>query len=300
MRDPYDVAIGVAAFTFTALMSWAAVTPHGDALPLVPEILLVVALVVLLLGHMVKHLGLRLMAVFILTAAGVEWAFEQSNISLGGFIWGDIRYGDLPVLGPHLGSVPIGVPFLMAVILWPTFASVNLLLDGKVVIDPRTLSMPLIMWRCVLYGFVHSWYMFLCNSLAVERGIYHWVGKSRDVAARDFFFGDPTAPRGWAIYVVVEMLAFTLVMLPRFGQERIDRSVRRPLAWSDAAPILFLGVMAAQIYLNGEDRTTGNVVLWTLGFFAALVGYRFAQLMKQQTLGTASQLPSASREGTSG
>ena len=42
----------------------------------------------------------------------------------GGFIWGDLRYGDIGMFDLHVGSVPIAVPVLMAAILWPTYAAV--------------------------------------------------------------------------------------------------------------------------------------------------------------------------------
>jgi hypothetical protein len=115
------------------------------------------------------------MAAFFFCASGIEWAFEQINISYGGFIWGDLRYGQSAVLGPHLGSVPIAVPLLMAAILWPTYAMVNLALDGRVVVDPRSLTWWQTVWRYTLYGVVHSWYMFVFDALRVKWGLYRWV-----------------------------------------------------------------------------------------------------------------------------
>ncbi len=267
---------------FVVLTVWACLVPRGEQLPVIPQMLLALTLVVMVAGHMAKHLGMRVMVAYLVLAAAVEWAFEQANISWDGFVWGDIEYGNDAVLGPHVGSVPIGVPVMMAVILWPTFVSVNLLLDSRVVSDPRRLTTAQKLWRCLLYGMVHSWYMFLCNSLAIEEGIYRWVGRTLELPAGDTFFGDPSAPRGWAIYVIVVMVPFLFLVLPRAGAERLDRIDVRPLVWADASPILFLGGMATMIYVNPVDRTTGNVVFWTIGFFSLLTACRFVDLMRAQ------------------
>ncbi len=269
-----DKVIGLGCVVFVGLSAWAATVPGGSGLPPTAQAIMTVAVVLLLLGHMSKHLGLSLMASFFLCAAGIEWAFEQINISLGGFIWGDLRYGHSAVLGPHLGSVPILVPLLMAAILWPTYAIVNLALDGRMVVDPRSLKWWQIVWRCLLYGMVHSWYMFVFDSLCVEWGLYHWVGRSLNYPAADAFFGDPTAPRGWAIYVFVAMLVFSFVMVPLLGKTAVNRAARARLAWPDAAPIVFMGVTGVQMYLNPINQSAANIALWTLGFFAIFVGYR--------------------------
>src|SRR6516225_10352912 len=42
---------------------------------------------------------------------------------------------------------------------------------------------------------------FVFDALRVKWGLYRWVGRSLDYPVADTFFGDPTAPRGWAIYV---------------------------------------------------------------------------------------------------
>jgi hypothetical protein len=243
-----------------------------------------VCLATLLVAHMGKHLGWRLTAVFFATASVVEWVFEEVNIGHGGFIWGDLRYGDLTIFSVHIGSVPIVVPLLMAVILWPTYAGVNLALDGRIVVDPRGLTWWQNVWRCVIYGFVHSWMMLLTNGLCEKWGIYRWVGHSARRPEADMFLGDPAAPAGWLFYVVVTMLAFGYVMIPLVGRRAVERANARPLAWADAAPIVFLGASAAQQYFSPiNNATVANVSMWTMGFFAVFVGYRFVDLMRSRS-----------------
>lgn len=279
-----DITIGVAVLLFVVASVWAVIESDGDGagVSAVPQTLMVASMAVLLLGHMTKHLGLKLMVAFFIVASVVEWVFEETNIRHGGFIWGDLRYGDAALLGPHIGSVPIAVPLMMAGILWPTYACVNLLIDGKVVVDPRQRYWWENLWRCALYGFVHSWYMLVYNGLCEKWGLYHWVGHTLDYSAADRFFGDPKAPLGWAIYVVIAMAIFTFVMVPLLGQTALTRAQNAKLSWVDAAPAVFIGVMGLEMYLNPVNASVGNVALWTLGFFAACVGLRFVGLMRDQ------------------
>ncbi|AYE96728.1 hypothetical protein C0J29_19960 [Mycobacterium paragordonae] len=275
-----DKAVLAACVIYLALSGWALAGPAGMGLPPAAMMVMSAAMMVLLLGHMWKHLALKLTIAFFATASVLEWAFEQTNISYGGFIWGDIRYGHLGVFSVHVGAVPVAVPVMMAAILWPTYATVNLILDGRVVVDPRTLTWWQTIWRCALYGMVHSWLMLVTNAISVKFDIYHWVGRSLTYSADDAFLGDPTAPLGWAMYVFITMLVFTFVMLPLLGRNTLQHNADRPLTWSDGAPIVFFGVMGLLNYFNPVNLTAGNIALWTLGFFAALTGYRFVTLMR--------------------
>lgn len=278
-----DKTIGAACVLFIALNAWAAAGPGGLGLPVAAQAVTAAALLVLMLGHMWKHLGSALMLAFFATGAVIEWAFEQTNISFGGFIWGDLRYGDIGVFAIRVGDVPLAVPLMMAAILWPAYAMVNLALDGTVVVDPRTMTWWQTVWRCGLYGMVHSWLMLVFNAECEKFGLYHWVGRTLRYRPPDMFLGDPTAPRGWAIYVFVTMLTFASLIMPILGKAAVQQAKTRWLDWADAAPIVLIGVMGLQVYLNPVNRTVGNVALWTLGFFAAFVGYRFVALLRAQS-----------------
>jgi Na+/alanine symporter len=104
-----DKAIVCSCAAFAILGAWAAAGPGGMRLPTAALAVLLVALLVLFLGHMWKHIGGVLMLAFFATGSALEWAYEQTDISFGGFIWGDIRYGDVGVFGVHRGDVPIAV-----------------------------------------------------------------------------------------------------------------------------------------------------------------------------------------------
>ncbi|CDO89111.1 hypothetical protein [Mycobacterium triplex] len=282
MTNALDKTVVASCVVFVALSGWAAVGPGGLGLPLAAQVGVGAALVVLLLGHTWKHLGAPLFAAFFGTAAIIEWAFEQANISFGGFIWGDIRYGDIGLFQAHLGDVAIAVPVLMAVLLWPTYVMINLLLDGRVVVSPRSMTWWQTLWHCALYGFVHSWLMLVFNGECERFGLYRWVGKSLNRPAADMFLGDPTAPRGWAIYVFVTMVVFTFVMVPLLGTAALARADERALQVSDGAPIVLFGTMGVTVHANAPNQTVGNVALWTVGFFAVLVSYRFVAILRDQ------------------
>ncbi|MEB4209534.1 hypothetical protein [Mycobacterium sp. 94-17] len=285
-RAALDKIVVSACAVFAVLTGWAALGPGGMGLPIVAQALLTASLLALLLGHMWKHLGSALMAAFFLTGSAVEWVFEQTNISFGGFIWGDIRYGDIGVFNVHLGDVPLAVPVLMAALLWPTYATVNLALNGRVVVDPRSVTWWQNLWRCGLYGLVHSWLMLIFNGDCEKFGLYRWVGRSLKNSSADMFLGDPAAPRGWAIYVFVTMVAFTFVMVPSVGKAAVRRGGTQVLRWSDGAPIVLFGAMALMVYVNPTNKTVGNVALWTMGFFALFVAYRFVDLMRGRRTAT--------------
>jgi hypothetical protein len=80
----------------------------------------------------------------------------------------------------------------------------------------------------------------------------------------------------------VAMLIFSFVMMPLLGKPAIERAARARLTWSDAAPIVFMGTMAIQMYVNPINESAGNIALWTPGFFALIVGYRFVAEIQRQ------------------
>lgn len=280
--NPIDLAVGVACAVWVVMTLWSGMLTGGAGLPAIPQTITSLALVVAVFGHMLKHLGVTLAAAFFSVAAVVEWAFEQANITFGGFIWGDLRYGHLPMLGPHIGSVPLIVPVGMTALLWPVYVIVNVLLDGKIVVNPRTLRPWQVVWHCVLYGMLHAWIAFLANGFCTKFGVYEWVGKSRALSAQDSFFGDPALPLGWTVWGFVVTLVISFVLIPTLGKDALRWSSARPLSWVDAAPIVVIGSYAFALCLNPVNKSVGSVTFFMFGFISLLVCYRFVGLMAQQ------------------
>ncbi len=123
--NPIDIALGVACVVWVVMTLWSGISTGGAGLPVVAQTITSLALVVAVFGHMLKHLGVKLALAYFVIASVVEWAFEQANISYGGFIWGDLRYGDIPMMGPHIGNVPLLVPVGMVALLWPIYVIIS-------------------------------------------------------------------------------------------------------------------------------------------------------------------------------
>ncbi|WP_078313905.1 hypothetical protein [Mycobacterium sp. D16Q16] len=284
--SPLDAALGIACVVWVAMTLWSGISTGGAGLPVIAQTITSLALVIAVFGHMLKHLGVKLASAYFVIASIVEWAFEQANISFGGFIWGDLRYGDIPMMGPHIGSVPLLVPVGMVALLWPIYVIINVILDGKIVVNPRTLRPWQAVWHCVLYGMLHAWIAFLANGFCTKFGIYEWVGKSRALAPEDSFFGDPALPIGWAIWGFLITLIISFVLLPFLGKDALARSERRPLSWVDAAPIVVIGAYAFGLFLNPVNDSVGSVILFMFGFISLLSLYRFtAALLEQEQIG---------------
>lgn len=274
-----DVALGVACVVWVVMTLWSGIGTGGASLPVIPQTITSLALVVAVFGHMLKHLGVKLAAAFFLVATVVEWAFEQANIMFGGVIWGDLRYGQLSMLGPHIGSVPLLVPVGMVALLWPVFVIVNVLLDGKIVLNPRTLRPWQVVWHCLLYGMLHAWIAFLANGYCTKFGVYEWVGHSRELPPQDSFFGDPALPIGWTVWGFATTLVITFVLIPTLGKTALARTRARPLSWADAAPIVVLGAYALALCINPVNKSVGSVTFFMFGFISLLTLYRFVVLM---------------------
>lgn len=280
--NPVDVALGIACVVWVVMTVWSGVATGGAGLPVLPQTITSLALVVAIFGHMLKHLGLKLASAFFLIAVVVEWAFEQANIMFGGFIWGDLRYGDLAMLGPRIASVPLMVPVGMVALLWPVYVIINVVLDGKIVVNPRTLRPWQVVWHCVLYGMLHAWIAFLANGFCTKFGVYEWVGQSAALPAQDAFFGDPALPVGWAIWGFVITLVISFVLIPTLGNDALARTQTRPLSWVDAAPIVVIGSYAFALFLNPVNKSVGSVILFMFGFISLLALYRFVALIGEQ------------------
>ncbi|MFJ4652416.1 hypothetical protein ACIP5Y_14230 [Nocardia sp. NPDC088792] len=280
--NPVDVALGVACVVWVVMTLWSGIQTGGKGLPVIPQTITSLALVVAVFGHMLKHLGVKLAAAYFVIAAIVEWSFEQTNISFGGFIWGDLRYGDLAMMGPHIGSVPLLVPLGMVALLWPVYVIINVVLDGKIVVDPRSLRPWQVVWHCVLYGMLHAWIAFLANGFCTKFGVYEWVGRSKALPAQDSFFGDPKLPIGWAIWGFLITLVISFVLIPVLGKGALARAGTRPLSWVDAAPIVVIGSYAFALYLNPVNKSVGSVILFMFGFISLLALYRFVAVLLEQ------------------
>ncbi|MGH9208731.1 MAG: hypothetical protein ACRD1G_19660, partial [Acidimicrobiales bacterium] len=57
--NPIDVAVGVACVIWVVLTMWSGIVTGGEGLPVIPQTIMSLALVTAVLGHMLKHLGVK-------------------------------------------------------------------------------------------------------------------------------------------------------------------------------------------------------------------------------------------------
>jgi putative membrane protein len=121
-------------WAYALLNTYFVLTPVlGDA----PQ--LAFLLVPLLLGgfslsHAIYTLGLRHALIFLALAALVSLAFEATGVATGA-VYGPYHYTDR--LGPKLFDVPLAVPMSWFMVIYPSYALANTLVDGRVVSQPH-------------------------------------------------------------------------------------------------------------------------------------------------------------------
>ena len=121
-------------WAYALLNTYFVLTPVlGDA----PQ--LAFLLVPLLLGgfslsHAIYTLGLRHALIFLALTALISMAFEAAGVATGA-VYGPYHYTDR--LGPKLFDVPLAVPMSWFMVIYPSYALANTLVDGHVVSKPH-------------------------------------------------------------------------------------------------------------------------------------------------------------------
>src|SRR5450756_907290 len=88
---------------------------------------LIVILLLFSLWHASYALGVRLTLVFFAITTVTSWIFEEIGVATG-LIYGPYHY--TATLGPWLGSVPILIPLAWFMLVYPSYALANLIVDG--------------------------------------------------------------------------------------------------------------------------------------------------------------------------
>jgi uncharacterized membrane protein len=82
------------------------------------------------LSHAIYTLGLRHALIFLALTALISMAFEAAGVATGA-VYGPYHYTDR--LGPKLFDVPLAVPMSWFMVIYPSYALANMLVDGHVV-----------------------------------------------------------------------------------------------------------------------------------------------------------------------
>jgi uncharacterized membrane protein len=99
------------------------------ALPVIPGGLnsLIVILLLFSLWHASVALGVRLTLAFFAITTVTSWIFEEIGV-VTGLVYGSYHY--TATLGPWLGSVPVLIPLAWFMLVYPSYALANLIVDG--------------------------------------------------------------------------------------------------------------------------------------------------------------------------
>jgi putative membrane protein len=103
-----------------------------DGLVALPVILgglnsLIVILLLFSLWHASVALGVRLTLAFFAITTVTSWIFEEIGVATG-LVYGSYHY--TATLGPWLGSVPVLIPLAWFMLVYPSYALANLIVDG--------------------------------------------------------------------------------------------------------------------------------------------------------------------------
>jgi uncharacterized membrane protein len=121
-------------WAYALLNTYFVLTPVlGDA-PRLAFLLVPLLLGGFSLSHAIYTLGLRHALIFLALTALISMAFEAAGVATGA-VYGPYHYTDR--LGPKLFDVPLAVPMSWFMVIYPSYALANTLVDGHVVSKPH-------------------------------------------------------------------------------------------------------------------------------------------------------------------
>ena len=185
-------------WAYALLNTYFVLTPVlGDA----PQ--LAFLLVPLLLGgfslsHAIYTLGLRHALIFLALAALISLAFEAAGVATGA-VYGPYHYTDR--LGPKLFDVPLAVPMSWFMVIYPSYALANMLVDGRVVSQPHAGPGRTIGLAALSALAMTAWDMALDPQMVIAG---HWVWHVEGA-----YFGIPVQNfAGWLATTLTVYLAY--------------------------------------------------------------------------------------------
>jgi uncharacterized membrane protein len=150
------------------------------------------------LSHAIYTLGLRHALIFLALTALISMAFEAAGVATGA-VYGPYHYTDR--LGPKLFDVPLAVPMSWFMVIYPSYALANTLVDGHVVSQPhagpgRTIGLAMLSALAMT-----AWDMALDPQMVIAG---HWVWHVEGA-----YFGIPVQNFvGWLATTLTVYLAY--------------------------------------------------------------------------------------------
>jgi len=234
--------------------------------------------------HSIYCLGFAQSFAFFISNVAIEWAFEQTNISFGGYIFGPLHYAD-GLLGPKIGDVPVIVPVGIYFFCWPAYCLGNLIMHQRaVVLKEKHESYLKLAVRCVVYGMLHTAWSLSIDPACVNYGFYVYTdveAAGGPIPQSDTYFGVPLSEfRGWTLLVFTQWFVYLAVVAPLLPsplaedkrKKRIDQ-----LEFFDLTPVVLYGGFAVYLFYNPLNNALGVVSCWVLGLPVIMAAYQWLQ-----------------------
>ncbi len=257
LKSPFNRVLAAATLIFAALALTGLFLPAGQTLPTPLLMLQMVAIILMFAMHMIRHLGIKLTIALIVMGAVVEMISEIINAA-NGAVYGPFFYSD--GLGPKFLGVPVSVPPMFAVLLWPAFAVVNVLLNRRMSVAGLDQGIPRLICFCLIGGFFSSSIWFTTEPLCINMGFFEYTGVTE---TESYFGADLHAVHGWGAVVAIQLFIFIKLLVPTIGAP--EEKPLHPIL--DSVPFLYMGVLALMFYINPVNPTTGTVTMWSMGAF---------------------------------
>jgi putative membrane protein len=210
-------------------------------------------------------LGWRRTLLFFILSAVISWGFEQVGVATG-LIYGRYYYSDQ--LGFKLGLVPIIIPFIWFMMLYPSYCIATLIGNGRPEQNqhgrptPKTDALSHIIWLSFLGAMTMTAWDLAVDPVFTEFGFWVWVDGGP-------YFGVPLHNfAGWLL------TTFTIYLVYRLWERRL--ATRPSTAYTPLiiwlAPIIY-GSQALAAFVRPN---LGLIVFFAMGFplLAAINSYK--------------------------
>ncbi len=206
-------------------------------------------------------LGWRRTLLFFLLSATISWGFEQVGVATG-LIYGRYYYSDQ--LGFKLGYVPLIIPLIWFMMLYPSYSIANLIGNGRPKASQNSQTEPVS--HILLLSFIGAMTMtawdLVIDPVFTELGFWIWVDGGP-------YFGIPLHNfAGWLL------TTFSIYFVYRLWERRLEKRPFLPhsalIIW---LPALMYGSQALATFVRPQ---LGIIAFFAMGFplLTAVANYR--------------------------
>lgn len=211
------------------------------------------------LFHSVYTLGLGNTTVFFSLSVLISWFYEQIGVATG-LIYGVYHYSDM--LGVKVGDVPLLIPLLWFMMIYPSYIIANLIDSGRPIVTACKFYS--IMRLSLISALVMTAWDLIIDPLLSGPAIAAWVWEQGGM-----YFGVPLQNyAGWML------TTFTIYLAYRLFESRVSikplGSVTKKIA---AMPLIAYGSMIILNFLAGHIQQVHWIGLFAMGLpllFAAI------------------------------